>query len=228
MTHQTPTKYVTDGIGFVRLVDSMGSDARVVQAARVSYGPGTKTKRQDDKLIDYLMRNRHTSPFEKVVFEFHVKAPIFTARQWMRHRTGSYNEVSARYSEMKDEFHIPVTFHMQHERNKQGSGTPLKDGLQPVATTVYERAIREAYECYERLLDLGVSREEARMVLPVSLYTEFYWTVNLRNLLHFLELRLDPHAQANIREYAGLLLEFAREVAPVSVESWERHWKEAR
>lgn len=213
------------GGGFIRLVDSMGSDTRVVQAARVSYGQGTKTPGQDARLIDYLMRNGHTSPFEKVVFEFHVRAPIFTVRQWMRHRTGSFNEISARYTKLPDEFYLPPTFHEQGTTNKQGSGEPLQVATQAVAETIYKEALRVAYDAYRRLLDLGVSREEARMVLPVSTMTEFYWTVNLHNLLHFVKLRAHPHAQANIREYAEHALDLARTVAPVSVEAWERHWK---
>ena len=213
--------------GFVRLVDSMGDDSRVVQAARVSYGEGTKTKRQDEALIDYLMRHRHTSPFEKVVFEFHVKAPIFVARQWMRHRTGSFNEVSARYSQMPEEFYEPRGWRLQAKDNKQGSEGRLDEPLNVLATVDYRGAVKAAWKAYSALLAKGVSREMARMVLPVSLYTEFYWTVNLHNLLHFLELRLDRHAQEEIRAYAQAILELIEPVVPVSVASWRKHRLEA-
>lgn len=220
MTSELRTR---DGIGFVRLIDSMGGDDRIVQAARVSYGAGTKTKREDERLIDYLVRNKHTSPLEKVRFEFHVKLPIFTARQWMRHRMGSFNEVSARYSAMPNEIYVPDVFPTQSKSNKQVSGEALPEETQAEARDAYLSAIEHAYAVYLKLQNLGVSREVARMVLPVSLYTEFYWTVDLHNLLHFIGLRLHPHAQENIREYAAHLLTFARQVAPAAVTSWERH-----
>ena len=172
--------------GFVRLVDYMGSDDRIVQSARVSYGEGTKTYRQDKGLINYLLRNDHTSPFEQVVFTFHVKMPIFVARQWVRHRTGRMNEISGRYSVMKDE----------QER---------------------------IFNNYHELLDMGIAREISRIDLPLSLYTEFYWQMDLHNLFHFLALRLDGHAQYEIREYARTMFEIVKIVCPIAAEAFENH-----
>lgn len=214
--------YVTpNSTGFVRLVNSMGTDLAVVRAARVSTGNETLTLGDREvKLIKYLMKHRHTSPFEHVVFTFHVKAPIFTARQWMRHRTGSFSEKSARYSEMEDDFFVPEEFSTQSKTNKQASSAPLPTDMQDDAFYVFHSAYMRAYDAYRDLLHLGVSREEARMVLPVNLYTEFYWTVNLHNLLHFVGLRMDKAAQKNIREYAVAVFALAREVAPVSCDAW--------
>lgn len=217
-TYETP-----NGAGFVRLENHMGDDLAVVRAARVSTGKDTEgLGGREVKLINYLMKNRHTSPFEHVVFTFHAKAPIFTARQWMRHRTGSFNERSARYSEMEDDFFIPDEFLTQSETNKQASGVPLSRRAQDEAFYVFNSAYMHAYDAYRDLLGLGVSREEARMVLPVNLYTEFYWTVNLHNLLHFVSLRMDKAAQKNIREYAVAVFALAQEVAPKSCDAWLR------
>lgn len=195
--------------GFVHLVDWMGDDKRIVDAARVSYQQGTKAVQDDRHLIRYLMRNQHTTPFEKVVFEFHVKVPIFIARQWMRHRTGSFNEISARYSIMQDEFYVPNPVRKQSESNRQGSSQeiidvsiPGRDGKCLHVTEHISDLFDNDYKDYEELLRYDVARELARSVLPVSLYTEFYWTVNLWNLMHFLQLRLDPHAQKEIRVFA--------------------------
>jgi thymidylate synthase (FAD) len=213
--------------GFVRLVDYMGSDARIVQAARVSYGEGTKTFREDKGLIDYLLRNQHTSPFEQVHLTFHCKMPIFVARQWVRHRTAKLNEISGRYSVMKDEFYVPesgaVAF--QSTDNKQGRSAPddVPDELKTKVRTVLEQGQKQAYSEYEGLLEDGVARELARINLPLSLYTEWYWTMDLHNLFHFLALRLDPHAQLEIRVYAEAVLKLVRAVAPVAVESFENH-----
>lgn len=193
--------------GFVRLVDYMGSDSRIVDAARVSYQQGTKAVQSDRHLIRYLVRNHHTTPLEKVVLEFHVKLPIFVARQWMRHRTGSFNEISARYSIMKDEFYIPEEgmFRKQSTSNRQGSSDEsiseeLPSGDTP--TELVTEQVQSAYKAYQDLLTVGGARELSRAVLPVSLYTEFYWTVNLWNLFHFLRLRLDGHAQLEVRVFA--------------------------
>jgi thymidylate synthase (FAD) len=211
--------------GFVRLVDVMGDDARIVQAARVSYGEGTKTVREDAALIDYLMRHRHTSPFEMVEFTFHIKAPILVVRQWFRHRTASVNEISARYSVMKDEFFLPspAELRAQSRKNKQvGEG-----GLpEEAASEAHERIAgsqRQAYAEYQALLELGVARELAREVLPVGLYSEFYWKQNLHNLLHFLRLRLDWHAQAEIRSYADAVAHFVKQAVPLTWASFEEH-----
>ena len=214
--------------GFVRLVDVMGDDNAIVQAARVSYGEGTKTVREDAALIDYLMRHEHWSPFEMVEFKFHVKAPIFVARQWFRHRTASVNEISGRYSLMREEFYVPdqADWRFQSPTNKQGSEGSLMevdDRAASLALQGYLARVKQSYEGYRLLLDLGVAREQARMVLPLSLYTEFYWKQDLRNLLHFIRLRSDPHAQKEIREYALAIAEIVKSVVPLSWSSFENH-----
>jgi len=216
--------------GFVTLVDSMPAvckvtegwgpgDARVVEAARVSYKSQGKTIEQDKKLLKYLYKNDHSSPFEKVTLEFHVKAPLFIARQWMRHRTASVNEISARYTEVQDEFYLPERSRMQAQStsNKQASGEALHAIEADKCQDDMEEAWRFAYERYKHMLSMGLSRELARMVLPVSMYTEFYWTINLRNLMHFLKLRLHNHAQYEIRVYALALQALASEVAPYTL-----------
>lgn len=190
--------------GVVRLVDHMGDDRRIVDAARVSYQKGTKATSDDRGLIRYLLRNRHTTPFEKVRFEFHVKLPIFIARQWMRHRMGSFNEISARYSEAEDCFYTPRQMRKQSKSNRQGSSGETID-------VDIEGTYSSAYEEYTALLEQGVAREQARTVLPVGIYTEFYWTVDLWNLMHFLSLRLDGHAQQEIQDYGRAILSLVRE-----------------
>ena len=210
--------------GFVRLVDYMGTDERIVQAARVSYGAGTKTYREDRGLIRYLLRNEHTSPFEQVVFTFHIKMPIFVARQWLRHRTARLNEISGRYSVMKPEFYVPAVEHIaeQSSDNKQGrSAEPLSADEARGIRSQLERGHTDDYQTYEALLDQGLARELARINLPLSLYTEMYWQIDLHNLLHFLKLRLDSHAQLEIREYAQVLRDIAAKVCPIAVEAFE-------
>jgi thymidylate synthase (FAD) len=215
--------------GFVRLVDSMGNDVSIVQAARVSYDAGTKTPEQDAKLIDYLMRNKHTSPFEQVVLVFHVKLPLFVFAQLVRHRTARLNAQSARYTVMTDEFYFPTPDQVRG----QGTGNKqVGDGLltQTVATTASDAIIKtceRAYGTYQELLELGVCREQARMVLPQNLYTQCYWQMDLHNLLKFIELRDHPHAQMEIRVYAKAFLRFAKMIAPVSVMAWERHRRQS-
>ncbi|GLV47304.1 flavin-dependent thymidylate synthase [Thermus sp. LT1-2-5] len=206
--------------GFVRLVDVMGNDGAIVQAARVSYGAGTKTVREDAALIDYLMRHRHTSPFEMVEFKFHVKAPLFVVRQWFRHRTASVNEVSGRYSVLKDEFYEPQAFRRQAKHNKQGSEGVLED---EEALALLKEAEEHAYRVYGKLLEKGVAREMARMVLPLNLYTEFYWKQDLHNLFHFLKLRLAPEAQWEIRQYAQAIAELVKAHVPLAWTSFEEH-----
>jgi thymidylate synthase (FAD) len=212
---QIPTITCLDH-GFVRLVDYMGSDSRVVDAARVSYQQGTTAVQDDRNLIRYLIRNKHTTPLEKVVFEFHVKLPIFAARQWMRHRTGSFNEVSARYSVMKDEFYVPEEgkVRAQSKSNRQGSSDEAVTELpfEYTPTELMTEQVNDAYSAYETLHKAGVARELARNVLPVSLYTEFYWTVNLWNLMHFLALRLDGHAQYEIRVYGEAIHSLLKQI----------------
>jgi len=190
--------------GFVRLVDFMGGDDGVVTAARVSYGSGTKGEEKDRKLISFLLKNDHMTPFEHSVFKFHVSCPIFVMRQWIRHRTSSYNEISARYTEVKDEFYIPKPWRAPDLKNKQASQeTTLIE--QERCTKLLMQSYDQAYASYQELIRSGVARELARMVLPVSLYTQFYWTINARNLMHFISLRADANAQWEIQRYAEAL-----------------------
>lgn len=212
--------------GFVRLVDYLGGDERIVQSARVSYGAGTKSFRQDRGLIHYLLRNLHTSPFEQVILTFHCKMPIFVARQWVRHRTARLNEISGRYSVMKDEFYLPEPeqVRFQSERNKQGrsdDAVPLEDAIAIIGKLEAEQ--RDVYGHYEELIEKGVARELARMNLPLSLYTEWYWQIDLHNLFHFIKLRADAHAQFEIRVFADALARCAQAVAPLAYEAFEEH-----
>jgi len=212
--------------GFVRLVDYLGGDERIVQAARVSYGAGTKSFRQDRGLIHYLMRNWHTSPFEQVQLTFHTKMPIFVARQWVRHRTARLNEISGRYSVMKDEFYVPdpAVVRPQSENNKQGrSDERFASEVEQKIVETFRSGQRESYAAYEELLSLNLARELARNNLPVSLYTEWYWQVDLHNLFHFLRLRMDPHAQYEIRVYAEAMAKCAQAVAPIAYEAFQEH-----
>ena len=193
--------------GFVKLVDFMGGDQRAVDSARVSFGGQSKGEERDRKLIKYLLKNGHLSPFEHSVFQFHVKCPIFVARQWMRHRIASYNEISARYTEVKEEFYIPEKFRIQDFANRQGSvddkGTLPHEEL----LKIYQESIQASYTAYKKLLEAGVAREMARAVLPVAQYTQFHWTVNARSLLNYINLRTDGHAQYEIRCYANAIKE---------------------
>jgi thymidylate synthase (FAD) len=211
--------------GFVRLVDYLGGDERVVQSARVSYGAGTKTFREDAGLIDYLLRNRHTSPFEQVVMTFHIKLPIFVARQWIRHRTARLNEISGRYSVMNDDFYIPAPedVSLQSTDNKQGRSGAVDPEEAEKVRAGFEAAQKKAYGDYRELVDRGIARELARINLPLSVYTEWYWQIDLHNLFHFLELRLDPHAQKEIRLYAEILFDIAKKTAPRCCASFEEH-----
>ncbi len=215
--------------GFVRLVDYYGGDQRIVQSARVSYGEGTKTVSQDGALIDYLLRHQHTSPFEQVVMTFHLKMPVFVARQWVRHRTGRMNEVSGRYSIMKDEFYIPAAGNIapQSTDNKQGRASePFPPEKAETIRTRFADGQEAAYRNYTELVEGGLAREIARINLPLSLYTEFYWEMDLHNLFHFLKLRLDSHAQLEIREYAKVILDMCRAVAPLATASFVNHMNE--
>lgn len=212
--------------GFVRLVDYMGGDERIVQAARVSYGAGTKSFRQDRGLIHYLLRNWHTSPFEQVQLSFHTKMPIFVARQWVRHRTARLNEISGRYSVMKDEFYVPEPqqIRYQSESNKQGrSDECLSPEDAEAVIRMMEEEQRSVYANYQAMLEKGVARELARSNLPLSLYTEWYWQIDLHNLFHFLALRMDPHAQYEIRAFAEAMAICAKAVAPLAYEAFEEH-----
>ncbi len=209
--------------GFVALVDYMGDDAAIVQAARVSYGKGTKSVRDDRGLIRYLMRHHHTTPFEMVEYKFLVRLPIYIARQWIRHRTSSTNEYSGRYSIVPDEFEVPEADEVRHQsgRNRQGRGDPLPPEVVERFRSDLESVATQAYVAYSRALDAGVARETARLLLPVAYYTQWYWKVNLHNLFHFLSLRLDAHAQEEIRLYAAEVAKLARVVCPVAFEAFE-------
>lgn len=190
--------------GFVKLVAFMGGDQRAVESARVSFGSVSKGEAADRKLIEYLLANGHLSPFEHSTFQFHIKCPIFVARQWMRHRIASYNEISARYTEVHDEFYYPAEFRAQDRSNRQGSlASSSLD--QEKMKAIYDRAIKASYSAYKELLDAGAAREMARLVLPVAQYTQFYWTINARSLLNFISLRTDSHAQFEIRRYADAI-----------------------
>lgn len=222
-------EYPVLNCGFVRLVDYLGGDSRIVQSARVSYGDGTKTVREDSALIDYLLRHDHTSPFEQVVLTFHLKMPIFVARQWVRHRTARMNEISGRYSIMKDEFYIPADMDVakQSTDNKQGrSEEPVTHQYAAEIQQKLEEGQKAVYATYSEMVESGLARELARVNLPLSMYTEMYWQIDLHNLFHFLRLRLDGHAQKEIRDYADVLLEITRKVAPMAVASFENHQKD--
>ncbi|MEK7721854.1 MAG: FAD-dependent thymidylate synthase [Elusimicrobiota bacterium] len=207
--------------GFVKLVEFMGGDQRAVDSARVSFGSVSKSGEQDKKLIEYLLANGHLSPFEHSVFQFHVKCPIFVARQWMRHRIASYNEISARYTEVQDEFYYPEAFRVQDKINRQGS---VRSGAlrQEKMLAVYDKAIKASYAAYRRLLEAGAAREMARMVLPVAQYTQFYWSINARSLLNFITLRADAHAQYEIRQYADVITEIFRSKMPWTWKAWSK------
>tara|TARA_B100001964_G_scaffold29331_1_gene29924 strand:- start:9032 stop:9928 length:897 start_codon:yes stop_codon:yes gene_type:complete len=206
--------------GFVGLIDHMGSDDAVVQAARVSYGTGTKKVQEDRGLIRYLMRHEHTTPFEMCEVKFHIRLPIFVMRQLIRHRTASVNEYSGRYSVMTDEFYMPETFQKQSTTNKQGREDSL-DEIHGKLSWMLEDVHTNAYSKYEELLDLDVARETARAVLPVSNYTETYWKCNLKNFMHMAWLRMDSHAQWEIRMFADAMYGLVQPLFPAVCEAFE-------
>lgn len=213
--------------GFVRLVDHMGSDLSIVRAARVSYNAEWRAGEDvgsDRRLIRYLIANRHTSPFESVSFTFEVKAPIFILRQWHRHRTWSYNEVSARYTELPAEFYVPAAkdIGVQSTTNKQGRELQSTNFAAPWAAALIRASCLHAFESYDRMIEAGIPRELARSVLPMATYSHMFATVNLHNLMHFLELRLHPHSQYEIRVYAAALMDLAQSVAPEAISAFEQ------
>lgn len=228
--------------GFVALVDAMPrlvptgqtADQAIVQAARVSYGVGTKKVNEDRGLIRYLLRHRHTTPFEMVEFKFHVAMPIFVARQWIRHRTANVNEYSARYSVLPDRFYAPPVDEVrkQSASNRQGGEAHFDPSNAEELRTAedflaYLDAVEDKYSTYEQLLEKGVSRELARIGLPVSMYTEWYWKCDLHNTLRFLSLRLDEHAQREIRDYARAMAALIEPIVPVTMEAWRDYELEA-
>ncbi|MGC1429779.1 MAG: FAD-dependent thymidylate synthase [Albidovulum sp.] len=213
--------------GLVRVIDYMGDDAAITQAARVSYGRGTKAVQNDEGLIRYLMRHWHSTPFEMCEVKFHIKLPVFVARQWIRHRTANVNEYSARYSILDREFYIPAPEHLaaQSTVNNQGRGAMLQgEEAARVLDILREDAMR-SYDHYEDMLSQdgqqGLARELARMNLPANVYTQWYWKVDLHNLFHFLRLRADAHAQYEIRVYAELMCQIVRDWVPLSYGAFE-------
>jgi thymidylate synthase (FAD) len=209
--------------GFVRLIDSMGSDISVVRAARVSYDAAWRAgenEGSDKKLINYLWKNKHTTPFEAVTLTFEIKAPIFVFRQWHRHRTWSYNELSARYKELPEEFYVPLPENIgtQSANNKQARDLGNKDSISP---DIIRKSCEQSFYIYRMLIADGVPRELARSVLPVATYSHMFATVNLLNLLKFLTLRCDSHAQYEIRVYAEAMKEIANSIVPICIEAWK-------
>ncbi|MXV45287.1 FAD-dependent thymidylate synthase [Saccharibacter sp. 17.LH.SD] len=214
--------------GFLRVVDYMGDDAAVVQAARVSYGKGTRRTSEDAGLIRYLMRHRHSTPFEMCEIKFHVKLPVFVARQWIRHRMASVNEYSARYSVLDREFYIPAEEHIatQSKTNNQGRGDVLDPEVAQEVRAILQRDALQCYADYEDMLDpdgKGVARELARMNLTLNTYTQWYWKIDLHNLMHFLALRADSHAQYEIRVYAEKMIEILRAWLPLTMAAFEEY-----
>jgi len=213
--------------GFVRLIDYMGDDGAIVQAARVSYGRGTKAVQNDAGLIRYLMRHWHSTPFEMCEAKFHVKLPVFVARQWIRHRTANVNEYSARYSILDREFYIPAPEHLaaQSEVNNQGRGAALQGEEAARVLDMLKSDANRAYDHYEDMLSQdgqqGLARELARMNLPANVYTQWYWKVDLHNLFHFLRLRADPHAQYEIQVYAQKMCEIVADWVPAAYAAFE-------
>jgi thymidylate synthase (FAD) len=228
--------------GFVALVDAMPrlvphghtADQAIVQAARVSYGQGTKQVNEDTGLIRYLLRHRHTTPFEMVEFKFHICMPIFIARQWIRHRTANVNEYSGRYSILPDRFYTPTvdSVRKQSASNRQGGEHTFAQSDATEVATAQEFVdfltdVQTQYSKYIDLTNKGVSREMARIGLPVNMYTEWYWKIDLHNLLHFLGLRLDSHAQLEIREYSAAMYKLVERIVPITMQAWRDYHFEA-
>ncbi len=220
--------------GFIRVIDYMGDDAAIVQAARVSYGKGTKKAQSDAGLIAYLLRHRHTTPFEMCEIKYHVKLPIFVARQWIRHRTANVNEYSARYSILDREYYVPDPDQLgtQSRSNRQGRGAVLEGEEADHVLGLLRADAERCYTDYEVMLNedsdgnkldenrAGLARELARMNLTLNAYTQWYWKIDLHNLLHFLSLRADPHAQYEIRVYADAMVETLRHWLPITYEAF--------
>ena len=221
--------------GFIRVIDYMGDDSSIVQSARVSYGKGTKKISNDKGLIKYLMRHRHSTPLEMCEIKFHIKLPIFIARQWIRHRTANVNEYSARYSILDKEFYIPSAENLaaQSAINNQGRGDALTDDEASNVIQILKKDAEQTYSNYETLLNessegniideskSGIARELARMNLTLNTYTQWYWKIDLNNLLHFLALRADDHAQYEIRVYADAMLDIVKKWVPLTYEAFE-------
>ena len=223
--------------GFVRVVDYMGDDSSIVQSARVSYGKGTKKVSTDEGLIKYLMRHWHSTPFEMCEIKYHVKLPIFIARQWIRHRTANVNEYSARYSILDEEFYIPKIDDVkpQSQQNNQGRSGKIDKNLGKHYLSLMRENAKINFSSYHHLLNLdedgeildekrsGIARELARMVLPLNSYTQWYWKIDLHNLMHFLALRFDPHAQYEIRVYADVMIEILKKWVPLTYDAFVKN-----
>ena len=223
--------------GFIRVVDYMGDDSAVVQAARVSYGKGTKKKTQDQGLINYLMRHRHSTPFEMCEIKLHVKLPIFVARQWIRHRTANVNEYSARYSILDNEFYIPRIENLsaQSETNNQGRGKLIDGSRAEEVLQILKEDSSRCYSNYQNMINENesgetiddskdkLSRELARMNLPVNAYTQWYWKIDLHNFMNFISLRADSHAQYEIRVYADIMNDILKKWVPFTYEAFEKY-----
>lgn len=207
--------------GHVILLDFLGSDQRIVDTARLSHKGESKGPEADEKLLNYLWKNRHTSPFESCNVTYHIEFPIFLMRQFVRHRTFRLNEWSGRYSELADEFFTPQEWRSQDKKNKQGSAAPIEN--QGACDYICEEAYRYAYDSYKQLLAHGVAKEQARMVLPVGIYTEIMVNCDLHNLLHFFRLRLDPHAQGEMRDVAQAMYDLTAPLFPWTFKAFQRY-----
>ena len=222
--------------GFVRYIDHMGTDERICEAARISYRAPSKGKEQDQKLLNYLWKNKHTSPFEMVKLTLNIKMPIFVMRQYVRHRCQNLNEVSARYTELPSEFYIPTVWRKQDDKNKQGSfyaqdwgcsSPELGDiSINDMNTQLLRQHCENSYKLYQNFLDNGVAREMARIVLPINIYTEIYACWDMKNLLHFITLRDDDHAQFEIQQYGKVIKSICKELFPMTMNAYEKYkWK---
>lgn len=241
-THRTTVLAAEDKIGniipcldkgYVQIIDYMGSDLDIVQAARISYGPSAKAITEDRGLLRYMYRHGHTSPFEMCEIKFRCKMPIFVARQWIRHRTANVNEMSLRYTEAPDEFYVPTLecVQLQSRDNKQGRDTmtELSDGQREQVVRMLTAHDEQSYALYHELaVDLGIAKELSRTALGVSLYTQWIWKCDLHNLLHFLSLRLDSHAQYEIRVFAEAMADFVKAWVPIAWEAFEDYKLHAR
>src|SRR3989344_497715 len=209
--------------GFVYLVDYMGNDEAIVEAARTSYGQGTKKVSSDEGLIRYLRRHVHTTPSEMVEFKFHCKMPIFVARQWIRHRTANVNEYSGRYSEMLDEFYLPepLALKQQASGNRQGRGDDLEPAIQQTILDLLKEEYGRQYGLYKKFLGFNLAKELARIGLSLANYTQWYWKIDLHNLMHFLQLRLDEHAQYEIRVFGEAMAKIIKDAVPISYQAFE-------
>ena len=214
-------------LGFVKLLDVMGDDEEVENAARISYGQGTRKVSQTRNLIRYLMRHKHTSPFEMCEVKFHIKLPIFVMRQLVRHRTANLNEYSGRYSVMSNEYYLPEADYLQKQSTTNNQGRDEKHPSTGLLHFEFNRIYDNAHIAYENLLEEGIARELARVVLPVANYTECIWKIDLHNFFHFVKLRSDSHAQREIRDYSNAMYELVKPKFPLCCEAFEDYVRDA-